>query len=52
MVILPEQLRPPLFLSGVTSDFSGSFFVNSLKSAVVINRRPGDVGEYFFSGIF
>src|SRR5690606_23575075 len=50
-VTRPCALRPPLFLSGSTSDRSGSVFVMSRKSATVMPRRPGDVGLYFFTAI-
>src|SRR3954451_5258574 len=43
-VLRPRALRPPDFVSPSTSDFSGSLFVISAKSAYVAKRRPGLVG--------
>src|SRR6185312_13908324 len=43
-VLRPCALRPPLFLSPSTSDFSGSVLVSSAKSGYVEKRRPGLVG--------
>ncbi len=51
VVMCPLLLRPECFLRTSISDFSGSFFVRSEKSAVVTNRRPGLVGLYFFVGM-
>src|SRR5690606_22900063 len=45
-VMRPCELRPPVFLSGSSSDFSGSVFVISSKVATVMPRRAGDVGLY------
>src|SRR5215216_2770752 len=45
-VILPWALRPPLFVSGRSSDFSGSDRVISAKSDTLEPRRPGVVGLY------
>src|SRR3954462_7716220 len=45
-VILPCALRPPLFGSGRSSDFSGVDRVISAKSATLEPRRPGVVGLY------
>src|SRR3954465_12211851 len=42
----PALLRPPLLVSGRTSDFSGSERVTSTKSATLEPRRPGVVGLY------
>src|SRR5919202_2932054 len=42
----PALLRPPLLVSGRTSDFSGSDRVISTKSATDAPRRPGVVGLY------
>src|SRR5690606_13865626 len=46
VVMRPVLLRPPLLLSGRTSDFSGCERVISTKSATLGPRRPGDVGLY------
>src|SRR5690606_10034242 len=46
VVIRPVLLRPPLLLSGRTSDFSGCDRVISTKSATLEPRRPGVVGLY------
>src|SRR4051794_19145698 len=46
VVIRPALLRPPLLLSGRTSDFSGVVRVTSTKSATEEPRRPGVVGLY------
>src|SRR5689334_1726203 len=45
-VTRPALLRPPLEMSGRTSDFSGSDRVTSTKSATLAPRRPGVVGLY------
>src|SRR3954451_18555005 len=42
----PALLRPPLLVSGRTSDFSGVDRVISTKSATDEPRRPGVVGLY------
>src|SRR5664280_1795137 len=42
----PALLRPPLLVSGRTSDFSGVERVISTKSATLAPRRPGVVGLY------
>jgi hypothetical protein len=42
----PALLRPPLLVSGRTSDFSGVVLVISTKSATLEPRRPGVVGLY------
>src|SRR4029453_5225666 len=42
----PVLFRPPLFVSGRTSDFSGVVRVISTKSATEAPRRPGVVGLY------
>src|SRR3954453_10615122 len=47
----PRLLRPPVRFFGRSSDFSGSVFVISAKSATVPKRRPGEVGLYCLSGI-
>src|SRR5450759_544398 len=47
----PLLLRPPVLCSGESSDFSGVDVVTSAKSETDMNRRPGDVGLYFFSPI-
>src|SRR5919202_6353857 len=46
VVTRPALLRPPLLVSGRTSDFSGSDRVISTKSATDEPRRPGVVGLY------
>src|SRR3954466_15146539 len=46
VVTRPALLRPPLLVSGRTSDFSGSSRVISTKSATLAPRRPGVVGLY------
>src|SRR5690349_18515948 len=45
-VILPWALRPPLLVSGRSSDFSGVDRVISAKSETLEPRRPGVVGLY------
>src|SRR5690242_9901084 len=45
-VTLPWALRPPLFVSGRSSDFSGVDRVISAKSETLEPRRPGVVGLY------
>src|SRR5665648_115212 len=42
----PALLRPPLLVSGRTSDFSGVVLVISAKSETLEPRRPGVVGLY------
>src|SRR5665648_67888 len=49
VVMRPLLLRPPRLGSGSNSDFSGAVLVISAKSETVWNRRPGEVGLYFFS---
>jgi hypothetical protein len=44
MVTRPTLLRPLRFFSFTRRDFSGRFFVISLKSATVPARRPALVG--------
>src|SRR5690606_29130303 len=46
----PLLLRPPDFLIGLSSDFSGSLRVTSPKSEVVMKRREGVYGLYFLVG--
>jgi hypothetical protein len=46
VVMRPELLRPPVFGSGLRSDFSGVDRVISAKSATDEPRRPGVVGLY------
>src|SRR3954454_13498547 len=46
VVMRPALLRPPLLVSGRTSDFSGVDRVTSTKSATLEPRRPGVVGLY------
>src|ERR1700756_1440944 len=43
-VLRPLVLRPPVFLSPSTRDFSGSERVTSAKSGYETNRIPGEVG--------
>ena len=45
-VMTPWLFRPPFFLWGSVSDFSGFFFlsVSSAKSLTEPPRRPADVG--------
>src|SRR5690554_1170878 len=47
----PLLLRPPDFLIGRSSDFSGSERVISPKSDVVMKRREGVYGRYFLVGM-
>ncbi len=51
VVMRPRLFRPPFFVSGSRSDFSGSDFVMSSKPETAMKRRPGLVGLYFFSAI-
>src|SRR5436190_9722826 len=51
VVTRPALLRPPVLLSGRTSDFSGVERVISAKSATLEPRRPGVVGLYLRIGI-
>ena len=51
VVMRPRLFRPPFFVSGSSSDFSGSDFVTSSKPDVAMKRRPGLVGLYFLSAI-
>src|SRR3954451_23851797 len=46
VVMRPALLRPPVFGSGRSSDFSGVDRVISAKSATDEPRRPGVVGLY------
>src|SRR5262245_63263106 len=49
MVMTPWLFRPPFFLRGTSSDFSGLFSrgkVHSAKSETDPNRRPAEVGLY------
>src|SRR5262245_48674498 len=46
VVIRPCALRPPLLVSGRSSDFSGVDRVTSAKSATLAPRRPAVVGLY------
>src|SRR5262245_44275076 len=49
MVTMPWLFRPPFFLRGTSSDFSGLFsrgLVHSAKSLTDPNRRPAEVGLY------
>ena len=50
VVMRPLLFRPPVFLSGSRSDFSGAFFVTPSNEETAMKRRPGLVGLYFFSG--
>src|SRR4051812_46164210 len=50
-VMRPYELRPPLFVSPWTSDFSGSLRVTSARSDQVAKRRPGLVGLCFLMAI-
>src|SRR5664279_5321140 len=43
----PLLLRPPLRVTGSTSERSGSVRVMSSNVSVVMKRRPGEVGLYF-----
>src|SRR6266545_2940418 len=49
VVMWPWLLRPPLFLIGRVSFFSGFAFVISAKSDTVMCRRAGLVGLYSLS---
>src|ERR1700682_3922531 len=51
VVMCPLLLRPECFLRTSMRDRSGSFFVISLKSAVVMKRRAALVGLYFLTAI-
>ena len=51
VVMRPRLFRPPFFVIGSSSDFSGSDFVISSKPDVAMKRRPGLVGLYFLSAI-
>src|SRR5262249_47458407 len=49
IVTMPWLFRPPFFLRGTSSDFSGLFsrgLVQSAKSLTEPNRRPAEVGLY------
>src|SRR5581483_7497167 len=48
----PLLFRPECFLRTSISDRSGSTFESSEKSSVVMKRRPGLVGLYFFTAIY
>src|SRR5579863_4671157 len=50
-VMWPMLLRPPVDLSGRSSDFSGFERVISSKVETDIPRRPGDVGLYVRIGM-
>src|SRR5690606_6779985 len=50
-VMRPMLLRPPDFLIGASSGFSGSLRVISAKSDVVMKRREGVYGRYFLLGM-
>ena len=50
-VMRPRLSRPPVFLRGSVSDFSGVAFVISSKVRLVMKRVPGDVGLNFLSAI-
>ena len=50
-VMRPRLSRPPVFLRGSVSDFSGLAFVMSSKVRLVLKRVPGEVGLNFFSAI-
>ena len=45
-VITPCAFLPLFFFNGLSSDFSGFFFVISLKSDAVMALRDGVVGLY------
>src|SRR5438132_3213362 len=45
LVMWPLLLRPPVRLSGSSSDFSGSVFVTSVKSETERNRVAGVIGR-------
>src|SRR5438552_2215913 len=47
----PRLSRPPVFLRGSVSAFSGRSFVISSKVRWVMKRRPGEVGLKFLSAI-
>src|SRR3954453_23627727 len=51
VVMRPLLLRPPVLLSGSTSDFSGAFLVTSSNEETAMKRRPGLVGLYFLTAI-
>jgi hypothetical protein len=52
VVIFPRLLRPPVFDRGVSSDFSGRFFVISSNEGRTAFLVPGVIGRKFFNGIF
>jgi hypothetical protein len=47
----PRAFRPAVFPSRTRRDFSGVRLVTSSKLDTLWNRRPGDVGLYFLTGI-
>jgi len=49
--IKPSLLRPPERFLPSTSDFSGRSLVISSRVTLVVNRRVGVVGLYFFIGM-
>src|ERR1700684_976184 len=51
-VTCPVLLRPPVFLTGSTRDFSGVSFVMSSRDTAVMKRRLAVVGENFLIAIF
>jgi hypothetical protein len=51
MVILPLLFLPPLFLTVVTSDFSGLLAVMSSKEGASLCLVPGVTGFSFFNAI-
>jgi hypothetical protein len=51
MVILPLLFLPPLFLTVVTSDFSGLLAVMSSKEGAILCLVPGVTGFSFFNAI-
>src|SRR3954452_20641847 len=50
-VMTPRLFRPPDFLSGSVSAFSGSVFVMSEWMETEPKRRPGEVGLYCLMAI-
>src|SRR5262245_39935604 len=50
-VIRPSWFLPPRSCFGSVRDFRGLVSESSSKLCTVKNRRPGDVGLYFLSGI-
>src|SRR3954470_1597608 len=47
----PLLFRPPVFLTGSSRLFSGSFFVTSSNVETDMKRRPGLVGLNFLTGM-